>query len=334
MIRSMPQRLLPLSSICAAVVFIFLLCFSGCSRIPAHVGRSSEVIVVSTIIDTQLVQNHLQLYNFVPQKEKLFKFRYVQDSLINDYKNFHTMFLYGSLNNEFLKTLLREDAKTTTREDTFALFKLNNLWARGQLTIILVVADDAYLEQAFIKFKPLITSILEENYYQKIKDTYYTKNMSKRLKKVLKSYGISLDIDKKWMIDSTFKNEGFIYVHTHFPDRSIFYYKEPMHGTLTDSLVLNKRDELTYRYYNGDYILRDLTTVDPIEFKGLNGSRVKGVWQNDSLVAGGPFLSYFFIFKDTLYAIDGLLFNPGERKSDHFTALEVILNSFELAHEK
>lgn len=307
--------------------------YPGCSRIPAHVGRSSEVIVVSTHVDSHLIQRHIQLYNYVPQKEKLFTFRCIEDILINNYKKYHTLLLYGSLNDDFLNILLRDDAKATTRKDTFALFKLNNLWARGQLAIILVASDDTYIEQAFIKFSPLITSLLEENYYQTIKETYYTQHMSKRLKKTLKSYGISLDIDKKWMIDSTYKDENFIYVHAHFPDRSIFFYKEPMQGHLTDTLVLEKRNELTTRFYNGDYILRDFTTVDPIEFNEMNGLRIKGVWQNDSLVAGGPFLSYFFLYQDTLFALDGLLFNPGERKSDYFTILEVILNSFELVHE-
>jgi hypothetical protein len=317
------------STVLVMTMFVLLTLFTGCSRIPADIGRSNEVVVVSTKIDSVLIVEHLQLYTFVPQKENLFKFTYVHDSLIKYYKNYHTLFLYGSLEDEFLDILLRNDAKATTREDTFALFKLNDLWTRDQTVIILVASEHDHIRRAFTKFKPVITPLLEENYYQKIKQTYYVKKMSKKLKKTLASYGFTMDFDKQWMIDSTFRNEGFVFIHTHFPDRSVFYYREPLQEPLTDSLVFKKRDELTAQFYRGDYILRDFTTIEPIEFKELQGIRMRGVWQNDSLVAGGPFISYFFTHKDTLIAIDGLLFNPGERKSDYFTALEVILNSFE-----
>ena len=64
----------------------------------------------------------------------------------------------------------------------------------------------------------------------------------------------------------------------------------------------------------------------------MKGMRLKGVWQNDSLVAGGPFLSYYLKDNDTLYIIDGILFNPGERKSDYLTQIEVIMNSFTVIH--
>ncbi|MBN2620383.1 DUF4837 family protein [candidate division WOR-3 bacterium] len=323
-----------LLTICMVTVFSVLLYLCGCSRIPSHVGRSYEIVVLSTIIDTHLIQQNLQVYNFVPQKEGLFKFLFVQDTMVEYYDNYHTLFLYGSLDDDFLKTLLRDDAKTTTRNDTFALFKLDNLWARGQLAIILVASENSYIEQGLQKFKPLIIELLEENYYQRIKATYYMNKMSKQVQKTLKSYGFSLDVDKQWLIDSTYEHEGFIFVHAHFPDRSIFLYKEPSREILSDSLVLKKRNELTARFYHGDYIMPDFTTIDKIEFKEMKGMRIKGVWQNDSLVAGGPFLSYFFVHDDTLYAIDGLLFNPGERKSDFFTTLEVILNSFEIMRSK
>jgi hypothetical protein len=328
------RRGLFLFAICMVAAFTVMVYFCGCSRIPSRVGRSNEVVVLSTVIDTHLIQQNLQVYNFVPQKEGLFKFHFVQDTMVEYYDNYHTLFLYGSLNDDFLNTLLRDDAKQTTRNDTFALFKLNNLWAQGQLAIILVASENKYIEQGLAKFQPLIIEMLEENYYQRIKTTYYLKTMSKQTKKTLMSYGFSLDVDKQWIIDSTYRHDGFIFVHTHFPDRSIFFYKEPSSEALSDSFVLKKRNELTTRFYHGDYVLPDFTTIDKIEFKDMKGTRIKGVWQNDSLVAGGPFLSYFFTRDDTLYIIDGLLFNPGERKSDYLTTLEVILNSFGIARLK
>jgi len=150
------------------------------------------------------------------------------------------------------------------------------------------------------------------------------------MKKTLAHFGIEMDFPENWMIDSTNKSENFIFIHTHYPDRSIFFYREKRTGELDDSLAIKKRNEITKKFYNGDYILKDLTIAEKIVFQGMSGLKLKGVWQNDSLVAGGPFLTYFFNKNDSLYIIDGILFLPGERKTDYFTTLEVIMNSFKL----
>jgi hypothetical protein len=306
----------------------------SCARIPPHMGKSRDVIVISSEIDSSAIVNNLQVYNYVPQREALFSFIFAADTAIKQYNRYHTLILYGSLQDEFIDIILDPDAKETTRTDTFTLFKLNNVWAKEQLVIILAASKIEYIQQGMKKYQNLISKILEENYYAKIKANHYSRALDKKVKNTLRKFGITFDVGKGWLIDSTFTNDNFVFVHAHFPDRSIFFYTERLDKQLTSSFVLDKRDSLTEKYYNGDYILRDLTYSEKIEFKDMTGLRLKGVWQNDSLVAGGPFISYFLTKNDTLYVIDGMLFNPGERKSDYFTVLEVILNSFELRSNK
>jgi hypothetical protein len=180
------------------------------------------------------------------------------------------------------------------------------------------------------KYSRLINRTLEENYYQRVKKTYYDAGISSKMKDNLKKYGMTIDINQAWLIDSTHQEDNFIFIHTHFPDRSIFFYKEIMTAELNGEFAIAKRDSLTAQYYNGDYILKELVSVEPIEFADLRGIRLKGVWQNDSLIAGGPFLSYLLSDGDTLYVIDGIVFNPGERKTDYLTKIEVIMNSLNL----
>lgn len=310
------------------LLFLFI-ALIFCAKIPPHVGKSRDVIVISAQRNPGIITENIQISNYMPQKENLFQFVFVHDSLTEKYNKFHTLFLYGTLEDEFIRVLLNDEAEESTRTDTFTLFKLQNLWAKGQLAIILAVTESEYLEAGIKKYRNLIVKILEENYYERIKENYYQKRMHGSLPKTLAQFGISLDFDDQWLLDTTFVDQHFIFAHTHFPDRSIFFYTEKLSEPLTDSLIIIKRNILTKKFYNGDYILTDLTTVERIEFKEMQGIRVKGVWQNDSLIAGGPFLSYFLMRKDSLYIIDAMLFNPGERKTEFFTALEVILNSFE-----
>ncbi len=311
-------------------LLLFLTLFLSCAKIPPHVGKSRDVVVVSSKIDTNLIAGNLQIFNYVPQKEGLFTFLYTADTAIKKVNRFHTIFLYGSLQDEFIDILLNPEAKKATEKDTFSLFKLNDLWAKGQTAIVLAVSESDYIPLGVIKYKNLVSKILEDNYYARVKANYYSRKTDRKTIDVLKKFGISFKLGDGWLIDSTHKESNFIFVHTHFPDRSIFFYKEKKKEELTNSFAINRRNMLTKEYYNGDYILNDLTHAEKIEFKDLKGIRLRGVWQNDSLVAGGPFISYFLEKKDSLYVMDGILFHPGERKSDYFTTLEVILNSFEI----
>ncbi len=313
-----------------AGALVVILLSMTCARTPPSVGKSRDIVVIASSVDTALVSRNIQIYNYVPQRERLFYFLFAADTAIHAYDKFHTIFLYGSLEDEFMNLLLSQDAKQATISDTFNLFKLHDVWARNQLCVVLAASKSAYIAQSIEKFSPLIREILEENYYLRIKENYYSKGIDQKTKTALSTMGFAFDVGEAWLIDSTYKEDNFIYLHAHFPDRSIFFYTEQHTGAMTASYALAKRDTITSKYYNGDYILTDLTHAEPIQFKDMSGIRLRGVWQNDSLVAGGPFISYFLKRGDTLRVIDAILFYPGERKSDFLMTLEVILNSFEM----
>jgi hypothetical protein len=305
-----------------------------CARTPPSVGKSRDIVVISSTIDTALVSRNIQIYNYVPQREKLFYFLFAADTSIHAYDKFHTIFLYGSLEDEFMTLLLSQDAQQATIEDTFTLFKLHDVWSRDQLCVVMAASENRYIEDGLDRFGPLVQEILEDNFYQRIKNNYYSKGIDQKTKQTLSAMGFTVDVGEAWLIDSTHRDDRFIYMHAHFPDRSIFFYTEEHQQDITAPYALAKRDSLTGKYYNGDYILAELTKAEPIDFKNMSGMRLRGVWQNDSLVAGGPFISYFLKRGDTLRVLDAILFYPGERKSDFLMTLEVILNSFEITETR
>ena len=304
----------------------------ACARLKRSIGTSNELLVVASAIDPAPVINAIQLYNYVPQEEGIFKFIFIGDTAFDAYQYHHAVLLCGSLEDEFIRTLLDPEARRQTERDTISLFKKDNIWAHGQLTMILAVRDPSNIDAALSKYGRLIAQTFEDHYYQRVKENYYTGGISRKMKDRLRRFGFTLDINEAWLIDSTHQADRFVYVHTHFPDRAIFFYKEPVNRPLSREFALAKRDSLAGKYYRGDRILAELTFAEPIEFAGRTGIRIKGVWQNDSLVAGGPFLSYFLVDAgtDTLYVLDGMVFNPGERKSDQLTKIEVIMNSLNL----
>jgi hypothetical protein len=303
----------------------------ACGRLPESVGKSRDIAVVSLVVDTALVNSNVQISYDYPQPEPVFSFYYGADTALKRFMNFRTVFLYGSLKDKFIDRLLNAEARETTKKDQVTLFKKSDLWAKDQLVLILAVSEPQMLWNAVREYRPLISRILEDNYYRNIKAEYYKLPLDNAISDGLRKYGIAFDLHRGWMIDSSYARKDFVFIHAHYPDRSVFYYRGKKPASLSDTFAVRLRNELTKKYYNGDYIFKDLTRIEPIEFNSLKGIRMRGVWQNDSLVAGGPFLTYFLVSGDTLHVIDGILFLPGERKTDYFTRIEVLMNSFKLA---
>lgn len=311
-------------------ILLAILFVAACGKLPESVGKSRDVVVVSMVVDTALINSSIQISHDYPQPEPLFSFFFGADTSLKRFMKFRTILLYGSLQDKFINKLLNAEARETTKKDQVTLFKKNDLWAKGQLVLILAVAEPQMLWNAVREYRPLISRILEENYYQNIKAEYYESPRDIASSEELSRFGITFDLHRGWMIDSAYADDGFVFIHAHYPDRSVFYYRGKRPANLDDSFAIRLRNDLTKKYYHGDYIFRDLTRIEPIEFNALKGIRMRGVWQNDSLVAGGPFLTYLLVSGDTLHVIDGILFLPGERKTDYFTRVEVLMNSFKL----
>lgn len=307
---------------------VMILILPACGRLPPATGRNRDVVAVSVVVDSTLVQT-LQIWQRFPQTEAMFNFIYVPDTAFKRYQNFRNILIYGSLPDRNISRLLNAEARAAIVRDNFALFKKHDLWARDQLVLILVTAEPQLLWETFKEFRPLISRILEDEYRQRLKRDYYATPLDDDLKNCLRKYGWSIDLHRGWLIDTTQAGNGFLFVHAHDPDRSIFYWREPGSRLPSDTAAIKKRNELTRRFYHGDYVVNGTTISSPVSFQGKSALRLQGVWQNDSLVAGGPFVTYFFPAGDTLCIVDGILFLPGERKTEMFIKLDIALNSFQ-----
>ena len=229
---TMNHRWYQQTAFCTVALAAILLSIT-CAQTPPSVGKSRDIVVISSTVDTALVSRNIQIYNYVPQRERMFYFLFAADTAIHAYNKFHTIFLYGSLEDEFMDLLLSQDAKQATISDTFNLFKLHDVWARNQLCVVLATSESRYIAQSIEKFSPLLKEILEENFYQRIKENYYSKGVDQKTKTALGTLGFTFDVGEAWLIDSTHRDDNFIYLHAHFPDRSIFFYTEEHKEAMT-----------------------------------------------------------------------------------------------------
>jgi hypothetical protein len=96
-----------------------------------------------------------------------------------------------------------------------------------------------------------------------------------------------------------------------------------------DSLVA-LRGKLGARYYDGEELKLDWTTVQPAEFAGYEGLKIDGRWENNELVHGGKFFSYCINTEDRFYMVDARLFAPGLEKEPWLRQLRIVATTFQI----
>ena len=163
--------------------------------------------------------------------------------------------------------------------------------------------------------------------------TYGNQGEDRKLSAKLENYGFKLKIPHDWFVREEYVDKNFLWLlHSRDPSRAIFvYWEEQERQSLYPADMMVLRDSLTALFYDGDYLDSTITTAGPYYFKGRQGVRITGAWQNDSLIVGGPMVSYSFNDGGRFYMIDAMLFYPEipARKLVWLNQLEVILATFE-----
>ncbi|GEM_PF-581447 len=149
-------------------------------------------------------------------------------------------------------------------------------------------------------------------------------------KELMKKYGFALDLPNGYAY--AVKESSFVCLAKHYPDRFMFIYVENKPHELDPDSLMALRDSLTARYYEGDYILKDLCVVESDTFLGYNAVKVTGPWQNDKNVMGGPFRFYAFNRGGKFYMVDVAVYNPDDRfKLDYIMRMETIIRTMKFA---
>src|SRR4030042_4831209 len=95
------------------IIFTIIISMITCARIPSHTGKSRQIIVLSCEPDSQLIESNIQIFQYLPQEEALFSYLCLSDTAIKAFKKNHAIFLYGSLEDEFIDLLLDDEARRT-----------------------------------------------------------------------------------------------------------------------------------------------------------------------------------------------------------------------------
>lgn len=336
-------------------VFVFTasILFYSCSPVkqPAQ-GSEDQIYVVadSTEYNTiePLLDSTFEKIIYTPQPEKLFTLTRISTNKIGIYKNRKNIIIAAPLDSksstsQYVNAITDSAAKAKIEQQGEAVIKKYDLWAKGQLVMILTAPTMSELKKeinsnsdnllyAFQKFSD---ERLKRNLYnQEYEDKQIEGKLLKQFGWVMyveQGYRLAIDNPKYnfiWLRRSPGTNmEWWIFVH---------WINNATPADLNpDSIkaIRNKVTKLFYRTTNDSswvVVAKDYYTTNEVNFNGRYAIMTQGLWELNTKGMGGPFVSYTFFDEKTnrLYMVDGSLYAPAYYKRNLIQQIDVLLQSF------
>ncbi|MEN9979462.1 MAG: DUF4837 family protein [candidate division WOR-3 bacterium] len=307
-------------------VLVLCLCTGS---LPKSIGRLQEVTIITdywNLVSGQ-VKAVLEQPVFTPQPEPEFLLRVGGFDRFPSYSRMRIVFLIGTVRDSIIRGVLGGRADSLG-EEGFGLFKFPNAWVDNQQVLLFVARDTERLIEGLRVYGARLYRTVTEMVLEQMTAATYFRGRDDGAGRQLARFGFSLDVPKEWLIQDKDSAERFIYIHGHFPDRSVFVHWQDTVFPLVSDSVLQLRDRLTAKFYDGDYVDRNAVRAESIEFLGVPCLRIRGVWQNQKQVIGGPFVLYAFNYQERFFLLDGMVFNPGEKKVSSLFQVEAIIRTF------
>ena len=315
----MIKRLIPY--LCVFVNIIV----SGCSEhpLPHSVGKRDDIIMIAPDeIGTDSLKKLLERVEFCPSREEVYFVREYSPFSLKQYKYWRNIIIIGWLGNEYIDNLLTEESRKAISQEG-GLFAEKDLWVRLQSVVIIVGKDREETQRLVDKFGDAAYYIFRERERERFERVLYMDGIRKReIEKMGNILGATFDIPPGYYI--SIEKEYLMTFIRKSPDRlvTLYYNLTPIHNPI------RFRDSLFTVEFEGDSVYIPLTSIDTVMFNNSTAIKIQGVWQNQSKVMGGPFVSYIFKKDGIWYFLDGHVFAPGKKKWFYLEEVDIILHTF------
>jgi hypothetical protein len=118
------------------------------------------------------------------------------------------------------------------------------------------------------------------------------------------------------------------------PQRWIFVHWEQTEDVaFSPQVCMQLRDRIGRDLYEGDQIVRDHTLTEEVEFAGRRALSLAGLWENKTLLVGGPFRTYCLYDEETRrrYLVDAAVYAAGTEKEPYLRQVDLIVHTFSTA---
>ncbi len=277
---------------------LFISCDNGAQFLK---GTSREVVLLysedSKFSAGAIYRFLLRVFN-TPQSETLFKIHPVKWEKLQNYQDYRNKILL----------LLPNDSLWSLCNDQEGVFFKSNVFIKGDMNFIFCSYDSRGLLKIVSNNLQVLFDTLFSKSVKEVSSVELIVGEDRNLRrKISEKFGFDIPIPKGWNI--LFETREILVINKHNPDRFVlFFVGEERDLNLED--ILNLRDSLTSRIYQGDVVVRDYIYSFSDYLGGMPALKVYGIWKNDSMVVGGPFLFYALNKDGKFYLLDVGVFAP------------------------
>ena len=324
------------------ITSLFFFCGKGHKK--KAVGKRDVIMVLSDDRIYTKFQSRLndifQKEVMTPQPEKLYKIVKGTWEEFDVYKKWRNILLIGALNSSdpisqfIIKSLDQETVKLIQINQAF-MFMKKNVWASDQGVMFLIAKNDSLLDMNLDMYSTQIFTVMDRSVDERVKNWLYEKDEKITVSNDLKEkYHFSIRIPHFFHFAKNMPDSNFLWFTAAAPERWIFIkwrdIEEGEEIEINQNKAVFMRDSLSEIFYSKDSVNKEYTSALKTELNGMDAIRLQGLWENDSLIVGGPFINYQFFDRNTrrYYMIDGAIFAAGLEKSHYIKQLDVIINTF------
>jgi hypothetical protein len=308
------------------------------------VGFDDNIVVFADSSDWNIYQDALNSVFGkqikMPAVERDFILKWAPFRDFERYRNQKNIFILGRLDSndpvsQNIHELLSPEIIEGVKTGQYFFIPKQEPWALNQYLLLLIANSRDDMIQKIHDLGDLLYSDFRKFYYQRLKEQMFAQQEQKNLENYLvKNYPFMIRIQHDYFIADENLQEGYVWLRRVQPDRSLLISWRPVPEdfNLTSRWVINERNRLAKKIYQGDVVVEEETKAYEVQFKKWNSIRLEGTWRNDQYVVGGPFRNLTFIDKESnlIYSLDFYVQAIGKRKKPYLDQLDVIIHTFEV----
>jgi hypothetical protein len=199
---------------------------------------------------------------------------------------------------------------------------------------ILTGPPDAVADQ-LIRDQDTLSAVVEETAVRLQEENLFRAGEAPPARESMRErWGWGVRLPPEWVVDDRYADQRFVRVWHDAPVMQMFVSWEEGRVQRTPEEWLMRRHQLVRDFYDGDEVVGgwSLSGTGSTPF-GPTGTHLKGLWENDRYVIGGPFRAWAFhcAEDDRTYLVDYSVYAPDRPKLPLLRVLEAVGRTFRCA---
>lgn len=283
-------------------------------------------------------------YGFrTPEFQKYFTTNWQPLENFKEFVHYKNLIIIADLNSDNLgaqitRVALPPDQYELAESDSIFLFAKKDFWAEGQIFVLIAGKNFDLMERAIHEREDWLYTKFDDKFEERQKEYLFKRYKQKDLAEYLwEHYRWTMRIQHDYMILEEYPDKKFVWLGRGFPYRwiSVSWAGGVQLDWLTPHGLFKKQNEIWDLYSKIKTDTKFLGT-QYCKFKEWDALKMWGLWYHEEEAMGGPFLTYTFYDNktDRTFAINMLMFAPGEKINVLFRQIEIMAKTFTTTYTK